>query len=95
MELLDALLLLREKAVTGVVDYPNHGICSNLSRLTDSYDFPYYFVKDNCEDWQNFSGDTSYPIEGYDLGDLWEGRQLRLRLSLLDHLIAKAKLLQV
>ena len=51
----------------------------------------YFFVEDNCSDWEFFSGDNSVPIKGYDEGNLWEGEQLELRLSLIDHLIDKAK----
>lgn len=95
MELLDALLLLKEKAVTGSVVYPNYGICSNLYSLTDSDDLSYNLVRDNCEDWKYFSGDVNYPIKDYHLGDLWEGEKLELRLSLIDHLIIKAKELEI
>lgn len=92
MKILDALLVLKEQAVTGGVDKPSYGICYNLFNLTDSINLSLDFVADNCEDWEHFSGDVDYPIEGYnDDCDLWEGEQLELRLSLLDHLITKAK----
>ena len=90
MELLDALLLIKEKALTGDIDELESGICYCLSILTDSVDFAHDFVRDNCEDWEYFSGDINYPIEGYKIGNLWKGEQLKLRLSLLDHLITKA-----
>ena len=53
------------------------------------------FVRDNCYDWEFFSGLFEYPVELSNDCDLWEDEQLELRLSLIDHLIIKAKLLQV
>ena len=91
MELLDALLVLKEQAVEGVIKYPYQGICSNLLELTNRADLSYLFVEDNCEDWEHFSGNSAYPVVMSDDCGLWEGEQLKLRLSLLDHLIDKAK----
>ena len=95
MKILDALLVLKEQALTNNVFYAAMGICTNLAGLTEDSDSSYDFVRDNCEDWEHFSCDTSYPIEGYDDGHLWEGEQLELRLSLIDHLIAKARELEI
>lgn len=95
MEILDALLLLEEQAINNCIDESHYGICYNLSELTGELDESYDFVRENCEDWEHFSGNSVYPIEGCSGEPLWEGKQLELRLSLLDHLIAKAKLLQV
>lgn len=91
MKILDALLLLKEQATNGSVYVTSAGICYNLLEITDDYDLSYDFVEDNCSDWEFFSGCTLVPIVGYDEDHLWEGEQLELRLSLLDHLITKAK----
>lgn len=95
MELLDALLVLREQAVAGDIDSPEYGICFNLYELTGEGSLSYDFVGDNCEDWEHFSGEIDYPIKDYCAGNLWEGEQLELRLSLLNHLITKAKSLDL
>lgn len=91
MKILDALLELQEQAIKDCVEHPDCGICYNLAVITEESDLSYYFVKDNCCDWQNFSGCTSYPISPVTDCGLWEGKQLKLRLSLLDHLIIKAR----
>lgn len=91
MEILGALLVLKEQAINGCVYNPLYGICYNLAVITEEIDLSYDFVKDNCCDWELFSGDPSYPIIDYDEDYLWEDKQLELRLSLLDHLIIKAK----
>lgn len=94
MKILNALLALKEQALSGSVNEPLFGICRNLSSLTGCSWESYSFVSSNCEDWEYFSGDSAYPIVGYDEEPMWEGEQLVLRLSLLDHLIAKAKILE-
>lgn len=94
MKILDALLVLKEKAIKGSIDEPRYGICYNLSGLTGDSDASYDFVVYNCNDWKHFSGNPMCPVKYNHNRVLWEGKQLKLRLSLLDHLIAKAKLLQ-
>lgn len=99
MEILDALLVLKEQAVKGCVTDNRIGICGNLDIMingsnSDSF-CTYVFVSDNCSDWQNFSGSISYPISPVTDCGLWEGEQLKLRLSLIDHLVAKAQELGV
>lgn len=89
--ILDALLLLKEDAVKGCVDEPRYGICYNLYKITGEFNVSYNFVEDNCSCWEHFSGDIVYPIDRCSGEPLWEGKQLELRLSLLDHLIAKAR----
>lgn len=92
MKVLDALLVLKEQAVNGCVYKPCYGICYNLSKITGEFDVSYDFIVDNCSDWEFFSGCSYVPIDG--CGCLWEGKQLELRLSLIDHLITKAKILE-
>lgn len=94
MEIKEALLLLKEDAISGNIKKGHCGICHLLSDM-DVYG-SYRFVKDNCSDWGYFSGDYNYPVsgeEGFDYhmdnGDLWKGEQLELRLSLIDHLLNK------
>ena len=91
MKILDALLKLQEQASKDCVDNPDYGICYNLAVITEESDLSYDFVKDNCCEWEFFSGLFEYPVELSDECDLWEGKQLELRLSLLNHLIAKAR----
>lgn len=95
MKILDALLLLKEQALSKKIGCPSFGICYNLGELV-SYDIrAYKFVSNNSEDWEHYSGVYGYPVKLPNDCKYWEGEQLELRLSLIDHLIAKARLLQV
>ena len=94
MEIKEALLQLKEDAISGNIKKGYCGICHLLDLLCNRN--AYRFVKDNCSDWVYFSGDYNYPVsgeEGFDYhmdnGELWKGGQLELRLSLIDHLLAK------
>ena len=91
MKILDALLVLKEQAIKGCVYDPHYGICYNLAAITEDIDLSYDFVRNNCSDWEFFSGLFEYPVELSDGCDLWEGEQLELRLSLIDHLITKVR----
>lgn len=95
MKILDALLDIKEQAIRGCVYDPHYGICYNLASITGDVDTSYDFVVYNCRDWEHFSGNAAFPVKYNHKDGLWEGEQLELRLSLIDHLIAKAKLLQV
>lgn len=89
MNIKEALLELREEALSGGVYDKWRGICFNLNeKHPHKYD-SYMFVRENCEDWKHFSGDSSYPIpEDLYLGK-WEGVNLEMRISLIDHLLTK------
>lgn len=95
MKILDALLVLKEQAINGCVGKPDFGICYNLAVITEESGLSYDFVRNNCYDWEFFSGLFEYPVELSNDCDLWEGEQLELRLSLIDHLITKAQELGV
>lgn len=93
MEIKEALLKLKEIEEFGESNVWG-GICYLLSLMLN-YDV-YSFVKENCSDWEFFSGDCDYPVSGKEAFlynnrhfDLWKGEQLELRLSLIDHLLSK------
>ena len=86
----EALIELRDEAVGGRLPADRYGICYNLDLKVDSC--AYLFVASNSEDWEFYSGRTSYPVVEpyrYYSGCYWVGEQLELRLSLIDHLIKK------
>lgn len=91
--MLNALLLLKEQALRGEVNKPFFGICLNLSKLLNN-DSAYNFVARHSEGWKHHTGVYNHPVEFSIEEDKWEGKQLELRLSLIDHLITKAKLLE-
>lgn len=78
--------------------YPIIGICANLNEYLKDDPCAYDFICANCKDWEDYSGDGSYPIKGsvgkFYLENLWEGEQLQLRISLINHLINKCDTLK-
>jgi hypothetical protein len=75
------------------------GLCFNISRMgaIDMHTV-YDVLRIFSVDWEHFSGEHLYPISGEkvynhpkSLGKHWEGEQLELRLSLIDHLIKKLR----
>ena len=94
MEIKEALLEIKENVVNGNTKKYRFGLCSVLNQLSTSNG--YLFVNTNCFDWKYFSGDVAYPVSGEEVwlvhadnGSLWEGEQLELRLSLIEHLLTK------
>ena len=69
----------------------DYGICFNLSELSEKGDWTigYNFVEENCSDWPMYSGNSEFPISGYDDRTNWQGEQLELRQSLAQHLLIK------
>lgn len=90
--MLNQLKQLKQDALNGCVAQPYQGICVNIE---------YDIDEEDIKSWSGFSGNPLYPI--IDRGNscystasaqyknieiLWEGGQLKERLSLLDHLIS-------
>lgn len=72
----------------------HYGLCGNLSLAVpnDNEDttLGYLFVGQNCSDWSYFSGCTLLPVGGgYSNRSKWQGKQLKLRQSLAQHLLTK------
>jgi len=74
------------------------GICWNLRHITNLYlsDYDggchvsYALVSENCHDWAGYSGSIDYPVPFDDWNaKMWEGDQLKARISLMNHLLAK------
>ena len=73
-----------------------HGICYNLlimSGETSSLfeQSSYLFVTEYSEGWRYHTGDYLFPVPDVEHSPPWEGKHLEYRLSLIDHLINKAK----
>lgn len=77
------------------------GVCGVLAdRLSLARFNTYTWVEDHVTTWAHFSGDMGYPVPSNQPGvtpkmyydnnrdGLWQGEQLALRLSLIQHLIA-------
>ena len=91
----DAFLKLRDK---GPLDR-SCGVCYNVWQLVGPTEgpCPYRIVGTLAATWpelhpaseSNDKGEHSYPIAGQrgSFGGLWEGEQLRLRISLINHVL--------
>ena len=65
-----------------------HSICGNIwNNLSFYHDIDTRHFKS----WKSYSGDEDYPVLGKDVYDrtsnLWVGKQLKLRLDLVKHLV--------
>lgn len=91
MTLLQALKELRDMACTGTIPFDDLGICASVKMLTGNYSVSK--LQQLWKDWKYHSGDDDYPVVGedhwIDTKNLWEGRDLELRLSLINHMINK------
>lgn len=96
---IEALKTLKKAAEEGTVADTSVGICDNLSEIMDTgYQFENFYldgldiVAAYSHSWEEYSGERYHPIDGgevYEKEDkLWEGEQLKKRLSLIDHIIS-------
>ena len=76
-----------------------YGICDSLDDMCcngdEAFVDVYKFVSKNSLDWEGYSGNRQFPIEGgfdafcANTTTLWEGDQLIARQSLIRHLLTK------
>lgn len=82
----EALNKIIQNDLRGISYY--FGLCRFLNDILTSNG--YDFVANNCSDWVEFTGNTSYPVVGYfNHNNKWVGKQLILRQSLAQHLLTK------
>ena len=66
----------------------NHSICGNI---WNNLSFEHDIDAQHFKSWKSYSGDEEYPVLGkraYDKAEnLWIGKQLKLRLDLVKHLV--------
>ena len=66
----------------------NHSICGNI---WNNLSFGHEIDARHFKSWKHYSGDEDYPVLGKDVYDrtsnLWIGKQLKLRLDLVKHLV--------
>jgi hypothetical protein len=95
------LIELKGLALAGKVPCEKVGICCNVSDIYE--DSPllqghdptvlYDMVEKFAKGWPHHSGNHMYPIPGSGVHcstpEMWKGKNLELRLSLIDYLIEK------
>lgn len=84
--LIDSLNEVRKQAILGILYYPEYGICKNWKRLMED-DVSYFLVRHLAQDWEYHNGFTEYPVPDNEDFGLWEGVNLEMRLSLIDHIL--------
>lgn len=85
--LIQGLLRVKEKALNGeYIPWGTHGVCSMWSDEVDN-GTTYDFVDVLSKGWEHHSGRKCYPVPQEPDEHCWEGEQLILRLSLIDHLL--------
>ena len=97
MDILEALYTLRDMAENLEVRAMDDGICANLDHVMMGGRASIIewveiicMVGQMAMAWDSFSGDKRVPIGGeyeYDASNLWQGKHLEARLSLIDHMI--------
>lgn len=84
--LIDTLNEVKQQAISGVLSYPEYGICKNWKELTGRF-ICYDLVEKFSVDWEHYNGHTDYPVPDNENFGLWEGVNLEMRLSLIDHIL--------
>lgn len=86
--LIDTLNEVRQQVILGTLIEPDYGICKNWYEvLCDSVS--YTLVMELSEDWEHRTIWYSYPVPDDESLGLWEGINLEMRLSLIDHILVR------
>lgn len=92
--MLQALNTLKSQALSGDLHCKGTGICYNLDELLrqpiNGYEV-YRFVDACSKTWPLTTGEEGYPVPHVYGVRYWEGENLKLRLSLIDHIIEVVK----
>ena len=87
-ELINSLNVVKQDALSGNIKETTAGICLNWTDELGCDSFGYVLVEQLAPSWEHYSGEMDLPIVGcYARDKLWEGEQLELRLSLIDHIL--------
>lgn len=85
-----------ERFISGDMEVVNNlanGLCSNLEKYSEKDYYPrecyYFFVGSSCVGWNDIKDKECYPIEWEKGVGLYEGSQLKQRVSLAKHLLTK------
>lgn len=91
------LLSVVQEMLDGNILCASCGICANIDDLAELNGLGYLLVETFSPTWENFTGDEGFPVCDPDtyarLSNLWAGKQLELRMSLLEHI--KSELLKL
>lgn len=86
--LIDTLNEVRQQAVLGILIEPDYGICRNWCELL-SDSVSYTLVENLSFSWKYRTEWDEYPVPDDESFGLWEGVNLEMRLSLIDHILVR------
>ena len=86
--MIDTLNEVRQQAVLGILIEPDYGICKNWYEMLDDV-FCYDLVSEFSRSWEHRTTCYSYPVPDDETLGLWEGVNLEMRLSLIDHILVR------
>lgn len=86
--LIDTLNYVRQQAILGLIMRPDYGICRNWCEMLDDA-FSYDLVDEFSTSWEHRTTSYCYPVPDDESLGLWEGVNLEMRLSLIDHILVR------
>lgn len=87
-QLIDSLNEVRQQALYGILEYLDCGICLNWCKILNN-SFSYDIVEEFSVGWEHRTNSSSFPVPHDGSFGLWEGVNLEMRLSLIDHIIKR------
>lgn len=84
--LIDSLNEVRKQAILGILEYLDSGICLNWCKILNN-SFSYEIVEEFSVGWEHRTNSSSFPVPHEGSFGLWEGVNLEMRLSLIDHIL--------
>lgn len=86
--LIDSLNEVKQQALSNSIYEPDCGICMNWA-VTAKCVITYDLVERYSVEWEHFSLNQSFPVPHNSGYRLWEGVNLEMRLSLIDHILKR------
>ena len=86
--LIDSLNEVKQQALSNSIYEPDCGICLNWA-VTAKCSITYDLVEMYSVEWEHSSLNQSFPVPHNSGYRLWEGVNLEMRLSLIDHILKR------
>ena len=86
--LIDSLNEVKQQALSNSIYEPDCGICLNWA-VTAKCSITYDLVERYSVEWEHSSLNQSFPVPHNSGYRLWEGVNLEMRLSLIDHILKR------
>ena len=87
-QLIGTLNCVKQQAILGLIMRPDYGICKNWCEMLDDA-FSYDLVGEFSTSWEHRTTSYCHPVPDDERCGLWEGVNLEMRLSLIDHILKR------